>query len=165
MTQQLWLLRHGEAEPHGARPDAERRLTDRGERQSVAAGTALVALAVSFQAIFTSPKVRARDTARLAAGLLDAEVSEHAGLAEGFGAGAALELAAAGDRILLVGHEPDFGQIVHDLTGGRVDLKKGGVAGIRLTGAGRGELVVLLRPRELDRIAGTATPARRHATP
>ena len=93
------------------------------------------------------------------------EVTEHAGLAQDFHSRDALELAAAGDRVLLVGHEPDFGQVVHDLTGARVDFKKGGVAGIRLRGAGGGELVVLLRPRELDRIAGTATPARRHATP
>jgi phosphohistidine phosphatase len=38
MAQQLWFLRHGEAEPHGARPDPERRLTPRGEEQSRAAG-------------------------------------------------------------------------------------------------------------------------------
>jgi len=167
VAQQLWLLRHGEAEPHDARPDAERRLTERGERQSAAAGGALAALAVTFQAVFTSPKVRARDTARLAVAALSpgVEVTEHAGLAQDFRSRDALELAAAGDRVLLVGHEPDFGQVVHDLTGARVDFKKGGVAGIRLRGAGGGELVVLLRPRELDRIAGTATPARRHATP
>ena len=33
MAQQLWLLRHGEAEPHDARPDAERR-ADRPRRAS-----------------------------------------------------------------------------------------------------------------------------------
>ena len=32
MAQQLWFLRHGEAEPHDARPDVDRRLTERGER-------------------------------------------------------------------------------------------------------------------------------------
>jgi phosphohistidine phosphatase len=41
---------------------------------------------------------------------------------------------------------------VHDLTGAQIDMKKGGVAGIRFDG-GRGELIVLLRPRELDRLA------------
>ena len=45
---------------------------------------------------------------------------------------------------------------MHDLTGGRVQLKKGGVAGIRLDG-GHGELVLLARPRELAVIA--AAPA------
>ena len=49
------------------------------------------------------------------------------------------------------GHEPDFSQVVHDLTGARVDLKKGGVAAVRLDGSSA-ELIVVMRPRELDRI-------------
>jgi phosphohistidine phosphatase len=55
--------------------------------------------------------------------------------------------------VLFVGHDPDFTQVVFDLTGARVDLKKGGVAGVRLRGSRRGELLVLLRPRELALIA------------
>ena len=46
MARQLWLLRHGEAEPHDAREDAARRLTPRGERQAQVAGAALAALGV-----------------------------------------------------------------------------------------------------------------------
>ena len=37
--------------------------------------------------------------------------------------------------------------------GATIDLKKGGIAGIRMDSGRRGELVALLRPRELDRIA------------
>ncbi|MEA2394248.1 MAG: phosphohistidine phosphatase, partial [Solirubrobacteraceae bacterium] len=89
---------------------------------------------------------------------LGVEPIEHEALASGFDADDARELlAAAGSeqRVLVVGHEPDFSQIVHDLTGGRIDLKKGGIAAVRLHGAG-GELIVLLRPREIERIAVTA---------
>jgi len=78
----------------------------------------------------------------------------HEPLADGFDAREALELAAAtgeDERILVVGHNPDFVQVVHDLTGARVDVKKGGVTGIRLEGS-RGVLLALLRPRELDRL-------------
>ena len=103
---------------------------------------------------FTSPKVRARDTARLACQALGCEPVEHEALRAGFDVDDALELlAAAGEhkRILVVGHDPDFSQVVHDLTGARVALKKGGVAGVRLDGR-QGELVALLRPRELERI-------------
>jgi phosphohistidine phosphatase len=53
----------------------------------------------------------------------------------------------------VVGHEPDFSQVVYDLTGGRIDLKKGGIAAVRLDGT-RGELIALLRPRELVRVCG-----------
>jgi phosphohistidine phosphatase len=159
MATQLWLLRHGEAEPHDTRPDPERRLTDRGEDQSRSAGRALAALGVTFQALYTSPKVRCRETARIAGQALGCEPVEHAPLADGFDAQEALELALAhtGGRILVVGHNPDFTQVVADLTGARVEFKKGGVAGIRLDGT-RGELITLLRPRELDRLAVTAAP-------
>ena len=44
MAAQLWLLRHGEAVPHGSKPDEDRELTRRGERQAEAAGAALAAL-------------------------------------------------------------------------------------------------------------------------
>ena len=41
---------------------------------------------------------------------------------------------------------------MYDLTGARVDFKKGGVAAVRV-GGGPGELLALLRPRELESIA------------
>jgi phosphohistidine phosphatase len=154
MAQQLWLLRHGEAEPHDAAPDAERKLTERGRDQARAAGRALAALEVEFHLAFTSPKVRALDTARIACEILGVEPIVHKPLAAGFDREDALELLAAAapdQRVLVVGHEPDFSQVVHDLTGGRIDLKKGGVAAVRHDGT-RGELIVLMRPRELDRI-------------
>jgi phosphohistidine phosphatase len=156
MAQQLWLLRHGEAEPHDARPDAERLLTKRGEDQSRSAGAALRALELEFHLVFTSPKVRARETARLCCEQLGGEPVEHQPLYAGFDADDALELLAmAGEdqRVLVVGHNPDFVQVVHELSGARIELKKGGVAGLRLTGRAQAELVALLRPRELDRLA------------
>jgi phosphohistidine phosphatase len=149
---QLWLLRHGEAEPHDARPDDERRLTERGEAQSRDAGRALVTLGIGFGLVFTSPKVRARDTALLACESLGVEPVSHPALGSGLDVHEALALAAAGGadgRTLLVGHEPDLSQVVHELTGARAQFKKGGVAGMGLRNTTRGELLVLLRPREL----------------
>jgi len=160
MARQLWLLRHAEAEPHGSRADDERRLTARGERQARAAGIALARLGVRFDAILTSPKSRARQTAEIAAEEWGSEQRErvriHPPLAGAFDAAqaryAAAEIAPDG-RLLLVGHEPDFSGVVADLTGGQVDVKKGGLAVVRLEGLG-GELALLLRPRELALIAG-----------
>jgi phosphohistidine phosphatase len=151
--QQLWLLRHGEAEPHGTKADDDRELTERGRQQSLAAGRALAKLDVTFQLAFTSPKVRALETARLACDALGLEPVVHQALAAGFDrddAIALLHAAGPDKRVLVVGHEPDFSQVVHDFTGARVDLKKGGIAGIRFETLGMGELVVLLRPREID---------------
>jgi phosphohistidine phosphatase len=160
MARQLWLLRHGDAEPHGTRVDAERRLTERGEGQAHAAGVALERLQASFDTVLFSPKIRARQTAELAAEHWSSEqrglLSLYEPLAAGFDAREALaELAGlpADGRLLLVGHEPDLSGVVGDLTGARPDLKKGGLAVVRLEGAG-GELAVLLRPHELALIAG-----------
>jgi phosphohistidine phosphatase len=155
MAAQLWLLRHGEAVPHDSKPDDDRELTARGERQALAAGEGLARLGVEFAACYTSPKVRARDTARLACRALNIKPEETESLANGFDREAALELLTAHDddaRVLAVGHEPSFSQVVFDLTGGRVDFKKGGVAAVRIERGG-GELLALLRPRELESLA------------
>jgi phosphohistidine phosphatase len=159
MARQLWVLRHAEAEPHGTRSDSARRLTARGEQQSRDAGVALVRLQASFEAVLFSPKTRARQTAELAAEAWQQDqrdlLQEHAPLAAGFDGSDALralsEIGADG-RLLVVGHEPDLSRTIADLTGARVDLKKGGLAVVRLEGVG-GELVVLMRPRELGLIA------------
>jgi phosphohistidine phosphatase len=160
MARQLWLLRHADAEPHGTRADSERRLTARGERQARAAGVALARLDAGFDLVLFSPKVRASQTAELAAEAWSkdqrARMSVHEPLADGFEVGAARDALAGADpdgRVLVIGHEPDLSQVVAELTGGRVAMKKGGVAVVRLDGAA-GELMVVMRPRELFLIAG-----------
>jgi len=160
MARQLWLLRHADAEPHGAREDAGRRLTEHGESQSRIAGRALERLGVEFELVLFSPRVRARQTAELAAQEWSearrARLIEHPPLAGGFDGAQALDAASAlgpDGRLLLVGHEPDISRVIAELTGARADVKKGGAAAVRLEGAG-GELLVLVRPRELALIAG-----------
>jgi phosphohistidine phosphatase len=155
-AQQLWLLRHGEAVPHDSKPDADRELTARGERQAIAAGAALARLGVEFAACYTSPKVRARDTARLACQALNVEPVQTPVLGDDFDSDDALELLMAHDddeRVLVVGHNPSFEQVVLDLTGGRVDFKKGGVVAIRIEQRKNGVLIVAMRPRELESLA------------
>jgi phosphohistidine phosphatase len=170
MARQLWLLRHAEAEPHGTRPDSDRRLTRRGEQQARAAGVAIQQLAVAFDEVLFSPKVRARATAELAAEGWSAQqralLREHPPLAGGFDAPQAIDalagVPAQDGRLLLVGHEPDLSLTVAGLSGGQIDLKKGGLAVVRLEGGAPrlgddgviGELAILMRPRELALVAG-----------
>jgi phosphohistidine phosphatase len=148
----IWLLRHADAEDGS--PDAERRLTDRGEQQARGAGAALAALGVKLDACVSSPRVRAADTARLACEYLDGlEVRIDDRLAGGpFDVPEVV--AGLGDEVLLVGHDPDFSSAVHTMTGAQVRLKKGGVAGVE-----KGELKLLLRPLELSAIAQSAPAA------
>ncbi len=143
----IWLLRHGDAEDGYGKPDAERELTGKGERQSRAAGAALKKLGVELDVCLTSPKVRAKRTAELACEALDVPVEEDARLAGGdFDP---LELAAGRGEVMLVGHEPDFSSAIALVTGSRVKLKKGGLAALD-----DHVLHLLLRPKDLGAIAG-----------
>src|SRR5690242_12101675 len=111
MAPQLWLLRHGEAVPHDSKPDDDRELTPRGRMQAELAGVALAKLGLEFAACYTSPKLRAVETAQLACGSLNIEPVEAISIAGRFSREDALELLLAhgdDDRILVVGHEPTF---------------------------------------------------------
>jgi phosphohistidine phosphatase len=120
----IYFLRHGEAEPD-AEDDAARRLTKKGKRQAKAAGKALRALGARPELCLTSPKVRAHQTAKRVCKQLGVEVEVAEQLSGGPFAATAL---AAGRDVLLVGHEPDFSNAIAELTGGRVNLRKGGIA-------------------------------------
>ena len=142
----IWLLRHGDAEDGGGKPDAARELTEKGERQSIMAGQALKKLGVKLDVCLASPKVRAKRTAELACAALDCRVEEDARLAGGdFDP---MELAAGRGEVMLVGHEPDFSGAVALATGSRVKMKKGGIAAID-----DHLLHALLRPKDLKEIA------------
>ena len=142
----IWLLRHGNAEEGS--PDAERPLTAKGREQSRVAGAALKALGVEIDACLTSPKVRAADTARIACDQLGGVEPQLEPKLAGGPFDAEALAAGLGDDVLLVGHDPDFSAAVHSLTGAQVRMKKGGLAGVD-----RGELMVLLRPRESKAIS------------
>ena len=141
----IWFLRHGDAADGG--DDFARPLTEKGKRQSAVAGNALAALGVTIDVCLTSPRVRAVETARLACDPLGLEPEIASELS---GGDFDPEVLAAGrGEVLLVGHEPDFSRAVHDLTGARVEMKKGGLAGV--DGA---TLTTLLRPAQIRRLTG-----------
>ncbi|HUA05222.1 MAG TPA: histidine phosphatase family protein [Solirubrobacteraceae bacterium] len=140
----LWLLRHAEAED--GLPDDERPLTERGAMHADAAGRALAVLGVHLDICLSSPKLRAVQTAERACEPLGIPVTIEPALSgEPFDV---QELTAGLGDVLLVGHDPSFSLLLHDLTGTQARMKKGGMAGIS-----KGELVTLLRPSELTAIA------------
>lgn len=147
----LYLLRHGDAE-RGDGDDAARRLTEKGERQSEAAGRALAVLSATIEACLTSPKVRAADTARLACEPLGIEPELAAELSgDGFDS---LGLTAGRGETMLVGHEPYLSNEIARLTGARAKLRKGGLAIVDGS-----TLLALLRPDDLAAIAAAEPPA------
>jgi phosphohistidine phosphatase len=142
----IYLLRHGDAE-RGDGDDAARRLTAKGERQSVAAGQAMAALGIEVDACLTSPKVRAAETARLACDALRVD-PETEGELSGGGFDARAGAAGRGNT-MLVGHNPDFAAEVGRLTGANAKMRKGGLAIVDGS-----TLLALLRPEDLAAIAG-----------
>jgi phosphohistidine phosphatase len=148
----LWLLRHAEAAD--GQPDEERPLTDRGVQQAEAAGRALGRLGERIDVCLSSPKRRALQTAELACDPLSIPVTPDPRLG-----GEPIDISAVTEgrhNVLLVGHDPSFSLLVHDLTGTQARMKKGGLAAIS-----KGELVAFLRPADLAAIAEAAVVSTR----
>ena len=156
----LLFLRHGQAGnraewPH---PDAERPLTKRGVEETRAAAAGMRGLDLGIELVLTSPLVRAHQTALITAESLGLSVSIAPGLASGCTLATFAETMAehaplprpssadaggqtAADpplprRVLLVGHEPDFSDIIGQMVGQRgaaaITLKKGALCRVDL---------------------------------
>lgn len=149
----LILLRHGRAAERSewSGPDADRPLTADGRLRTRAVVRAARALVRPVDAVWTSPFARAHATALLAGRAWRAPVEIHPWLAAGaMSAMECLEHLPGGDTVL-VGHEPDLGDLLGLLMGGpSIPLRKAGIA--ILTGepsAGGMTLELLLSPRAL----------------
>jgi phosphohistidine phosphatase len=158
---EIYLVRHAIAAERGPEwpDDSKRPLTARGIARFTQAVAGLAHLGVTVDVIFTSPLVRARQTAQLlAAGLgenLPIKVLES--LAPGHQPAAVireLAKAATASRVALVGHEPGLGDLAAHLIGGSraLPFKKGGACRIDVgSPASRhpGELQWFLTPKIL----------------
>ena len=136
---ELYLVRHGIAAERGKEwpDDSKRPLTHKGIARMREVASGLKDLEVSFDLILTSPLVRARQTADLLHQGLGGSIplEETAQLAPGGRPADLIELLRTKkkiDRVALVGHEPDLGQLAAFLIGARAPLvfKKGGVCRI-----------------------------------
>jgi phosphohistidine phosphatase len=137
-------------------PDSERPLSDKGRAQSDRLGRFLASIAFRPDLVVTSPKLRARQTAEIVAAHLDATSQ----LDERLAGGLDLDdldavLRGAGDpaRPVLVGHDPDFSDLVASLCGTEcAPLRKGTFARIEVEGTlapGAGTLRWLIPPDAL----------------
>lgn len=127
----LYLLRHAEAGE--ALRDEDRELTERGREQARAVAAGLAQLDLDLSALLTSPLPRARQTADPVATALSLRLETAQALAPGHGAQEALRLLAGrGERVLLVGHEPQLSTIALHTTGGRVHMRKAMLARVEL---------------------------------
>jgi len=128
---QLYFLRHGEADwPDWKKSDNERPLTESGKKEMREVAKFLDRLKVRPDLIVTSPLPRASQTAKIAAECLNAKLRTDELISPGFGKDQ-LRTVLKRHRakvLMLVGHEPDFTQIISELTGASLKLSKAGVA-------------------------------------
>ena len=156
----LYFLRHAQAEERGRVEDFARELTPRGEARTITAARVIQRLDLGLDAIYSSPRVRARRTADIVATALGKHVTSDPSMGEfGWGLVSLEGLLAAHnlrDSIMLVGHEPTFSEIIGALTGGMVVMKKGGLARVDVFAQGptRGSLVWMIAPRVFDMLVG-----------
>ena len=163
---ELYLVRHAIADARGPEwpNDAKRPLTEHGIARFEEAVKGLRALEVEIDEIFTSPLVRAKQTAELLSTGLKHKphVKVLKALEPGHGPGAVIKHLAEDarkPRLALVGHEPDLGDLASHLLGTKkpIPFKKGGVCRIdvvTLPTARAGTLVWLLPPKILRALGG-----------
>ena len=154
----LFLLRHAHAGNAGVSigDDDLRPLTEKGHKQSARVGRMLAAADVAPDLLVTSPRVRAEETARGVAEVLGIEVTVDRRLAGPLDADvvASIVTDSGADRPCLVGHDPDFSEVLGELIGvSVVPMRKAAIARIDFPGdirAGRGQLRFLVPPELLS---------------
>lgn len=138
---ELYIIRHGiAADPQDFATDEARPLTKEGDRKTTKIAKRLAKLGLKFDVIFTSPLVRARQTAAILqdVGLGD-QIRECSALApDGNIQDWLNQLKELTDCqcVAIVGHQPDLGNWAELLVWGEVKgnivLKKAGAIGITL---------------------------------
>ena len=158
----LYFVRHGIAEDM-ADSDFTRELTPRGRRRVTRSAQVMRRLNLRPQRIYSSPRLRARQTADIIAAALDRPVSLADEVNFGFDLDDISSLTQAlgsGAEIMFVGHNPDMSLLVRQLTGVNASMKKGGLARVDVYdgAAAQGELVWLIAPKVFDALAGNGAP-------
>jgi phosphohistidine phosphatase len=160
----LYLLRHAIAVDHGTPgfTEAARPLTPQGRAKMRQAADGMKALGIKLDAMLTSPLIRARQTADLAAAALGAKEKLHeiAALKPGTPFDklwTALKPFASCGEIMLVGHEPFLSELLATVLTGQPQgmhaiMKKAGLCKIEIDGIppkSRGVLHWLLTNKQL----------------
>jgi phosphohistidine phosphatase len=146
---ELIFFRHGLADWedwHG--PDDERPINPAGKSETHQVAAYLAEIGVKPAKILTSSLPRASQTAEIAAEHLSAPIEVAKSLAKNFDAAKLVKLIMnETGPIMLVGHEPNFSEVIEELTGGKIKLRKSGVARLTIDRKKmRGRLDWLLTP-------------------
>ncbi|HLW34785.1 MAG TPA: phosphohistidine phosphatase SixA [Chthoniobacterales bacterium] len=149
---ELYFLRHGEADwPDWKKPDDERPLNKHGKKEMREVAAFLKRVKAKPDLIVTSPLPRASQTAEIAAERLKIKCREDKLLAPGFDRSDLERLLKKypEESLMIVGHEPDFSEVISELTGGSLKLPKAGIALVDLNRSWRGGRLLWLIPPKI----------------
>jgi phosphohistidine phosphatase len=147
------LLRHGIAEDQSAdKNDLDRELTPKGRRRMEAIAAGLARVFPEAEAIYSSPAVRAIQTAQPVAKEYRLKIQKNDALAPGQSSRKLVDEVSV-DFAIFVGHEPTLSALMKELTAtqGQIELKKGGCYGVAFEGQ-TARLEWILSPRVLRRL-------------
>ena len=148
---ELYFLRHGEADwSDWKKSDDERPLTKHGKKEVREVAAFLKRAKARPDLIVTSPLPRASQTAEIAADRLKVKCREDKLLAPGFSRADLERLLKKypEESLMIVGHEPDFTEVISELTGATLKLSKAGTALVELNRSWRnGRLLWLFPPK------------------
>src|SRR5947209_10274514 len=148
----LYFLRHGEADwPDWKKPDDERPLTKNGKTEMGEVAAFLKRIKAKPDLIVTSPLPRASQTAEIAADRLKIKCREDKLLEPGFNRPDLERLLQKypEENLMIVGHEPDFSEVIAELTGASLKLSKAGIALVDLNRSSRGGRLLWLIPPKI----------------
>lgn len=161
----LLVLRHGEAGRSSRLPgDSKRSLTNEGKQEVTDLSYGIRSLEIKFDHIFSSPLLRAKQTAEIVA-----KSMKYKGKIEELDSlkpeGSRLDFYSVLSKlkqdsvVLVVGHEPYLSEMISEgisQSGCRITLKKAGLARMRILSTLpkiKGELRWLLTPKLLKKLA------------
>lgn len=152
---EILLLRHGKSSwDAGVESDFSRPLAPRGKRDAPRMGAWVLGQALVPDEIVSSPAKRAKQTAKRVADAMgfdpgDIRYDERIYGAESEDLRAVLS-ECAGPRVLMIGHNPGFEELVDELAGGAPVPKHGKLfPTCALAYFRKGDLVTIVRPRDL----------------
>jgi len=152
----LYFVRHSIAEDGNDIQDFDRKLTKEGSDQMRIAAKGMAALKIAPVRIYSSPRVRARQTADIVAETLGLKVEVREEVNFDFNILAIETLIADlsdSEDVMFVGHEPSFSETVGTLIGGgKVVMKKGGLSRVDVYSRKplRGALIWMIAPKVFE---------------
>ena len=141
----LYFIRHGKA-GYDAPSDEARPLTDVGIQQAKNNGAFLKNLGIQPTKIYTSPRLRAQQTAQHIGTALNSTPEINDACNFSFSLEKALDLVSQyneDNEIFFVGHNPSMSEVVTELTGAMVDMKPCAIACVHLMNAAYTQHAVL----------------------